>query len=127
MTQSFQCVGYVKTVRPTGGLVIGEVPGKVALVISDVDAGDTLGYFPRDRRPQVGARVGVLGTWVSMEVPLSALSAEALEDLSCGGRVPMGTPVQFQVDVDAWRVVSEDYDWLFDPFPSDGGSIPSSE
>jgi hypothetical protein len=108
MYERFQCVGVVKKVRAGDCHVVGEVPGKVALVIEDPDAGGCLGYFPRDRRPKVGARVGARGAFVEIEVPLERLSPEEREAL-CGG-----TPVQFQLDVTEWSVVDDDYDPLFD-------------
>ena len=114
MNDRFQYVGYVKKVTTRGRHVVADLPGKIALVISDMHAGDMLGYFPTDRRPRVGARVGVQGTWVEVEVPLALLDSEELEDLCCGGDTPVGTPLQSQIDVGTWSAVSEDYDPLFD-------------
>jgi hypothetical protein len=114
MSERFDYVGYVKKVREGDRHIVANVPGKVALVISDMHAGDMLGYFPQDRRPKTGVRIGATGTWVQVEVPLSALDSEELADLCAGGDTPTGTPLQSQLDVNGWSRVSEAYDPLFD-------------
>jgi hypothetical protein len=77
-------------------------------VIEDAHAGECLGYFPRERRPRVGARVGARGEFVVVEVPREAIAPEDLE------RIGGGTPVQHQLDVAEWTQVSRDFDPLFD-------------
>ena len=108
MTARFDCVGTIKKVRAGDGFVVGEVPGKIPLVIADPDAGDCLGYFSTARRPQVGTRIGARGTFVVMDVPLEAIPAEDRE------LAKLGKPVQHQLDVEQWSKVSDDYDPLFD-------------
>lgn len=105
---AFRWVGYVRKVRAGDNHVVAEVPGKVPLVIEDVHAGECLGYFPRERRPRVGARVGARGEFVVVEVPREAIAPEDLE------RIGGGTPVQHQLDVAEWTQVSRDFDPLFD-------------
>ena len=95
-----------------GHVVADNVPGKVPLVISDPDVGDRLAYFPKERRPTIGVRLGARGHWVVMDLPLAEIPPEDLKLL-----VGVGKPVQFQLDVDGWTKVSEEYDWLLDPPP----------
>jgi hypothetical protein len=108
MYERFSFVGYVKKVRAGDNHVVAEVPGKVALVIEDEFAGECLGYFSRERRPLVGARIGVRGEYVVVDVPLESIPPEDLE------RIGRGKPVQHQLDVADWTKVSRDYDPMFD-------------
>lgn len=108
MVRRFEWVGTVRKARAGSGHVVGEVPGKVALVIADVHAGECLGYFPRERRPRLGARIGARGAFVVIDVPPEDVAPEPRE-LARGG-----TPVQHQLDVEDWTEVGEDDDWLFD-------------
>lgn len=106
MSSRFEWVGVVSKVRPDGRHVVGEVPGKVALLIADEELGECLGYFPRARRPRLGVRVGVRGDYVVMDVPLERIPPE--ERAALWG----GTPVQDQLDVEDWEEVDEDFDPL---------------
>lgn len=108
MSTRFEWVGTVRKVRAGDGHVVGETPGKIALVIADRHTGECLGYFSRERRPRVGARIGARGHFVVVDVPLEAIPPED-RWLARGG-----TPVQYQLDVAEWTVVSEDYDLYFD-------------
>lgn len=111
MSERFQWVGVVKKARPGDGHVVGEVPGKVALVLHDPEVGsECLAYFPRDRRPKVGVRVGARGEYVQVDVPPEAIPPEDREWMVGPGC----TAVQHQLDVAEWSVVSEDYDPFFD-------------
>lgn len=105
MARRFDRVGTIRKVRAGDPYVVGEVPGKIPLVIADEEVGDwILGYFPRERRPQVGARIGARGQYVVMDVPLERIPPEEREWIG------NGNPVQFQLDVEEWAKVSEDYD-----------------
>lgn len=108
MNERFNDVGTVRKVRPGDGHVVAEVPGKIALVMVDPYAGERLGYFSRERRPKVGARIGARGDDVVVDVPPEAIAPEDRE------LARLGKPIQFQVDVTEWTVVSDDDDPLFD-------------
>ncbi len=108
MTARFEWVGTVKKVREGDPHVVGEVAGTVPLVLADPYGGETLCYFPCRRRPRIGAWIGARGESVVMDVPLEAIPPEERE------WVGNGKPVQFQLVVEAWAVVSDDYDPLFD-------------
>ncbi|MCW8137579.1 MAG: hypothetical protein KIT58_01595 [Planctomycetota bacterium] len=110
MVRRFEWVGTVRKARAGSGHVVGEVPGKVALVIADVHAGECLGYFPRERRPRIGARIGARGAFVVMDVPPEQVAPEDRD----WALLPGCQPVQHQLDVEDWTEVGEDYDWLFD-------------
>ncbi len=105
----FQKVGRIQKVRAGDRHVVGESPGKIPLVIACDEAGDMLGYFPEGRRPRVGTRVGARGDYVVMDVPLERIPEDERGPLTPGCK-----PVQYQLDVTEWEVVSDDYDWLFD-------------
>lgn len=102
-------VGTIRKVRPGDPHVVGEIPGKIALVIDGEVDGELLGYFPSERRPRVGTRVGVHGQYVVMDVPLERIPLDERGPLFPGCK-----PVQHQLDVTDWNVVSDDYDFLFD-------------
>lgn len=108
MNERFEYVGTVRRVRPGDGHVVAEVPGKIALLLVDPYAGEHLGYFARERRPKVGVRIGARGEHVVVDVPPEALAPEDRE------LARLGQPIQFQLDVTEWTVVSDDYDPLFD-------------
>lgn len=108
MAERFEWVGVVSKVRPGSRHVVGEVPGKVALVIADEELGECLGYFPRARRPRIGVRIGVRGPYVAMEVPLERIPPDEREGLFGG------TPMQHQLDVEDWEEVDDDFDPLLD-------------
>jgi hypothetical protein len=105
----YQYVGHVRHVRPSDPFMIGEVPGKIAMVVNDLDAGETLVYFARDRRPQVGTRVGAFGEWVQMTEPATVENSPPGYPLT-----PTSLRCEHQLDVMAWKRVSEGYDWLMD-------------
>lgn len=104
MDAEFAYVGYVEQPAKHPYLVVEARPGMIPLALVNDEAGNMLGYFPEDRRPKVGTRVGVQGSWVKAEVPLAPLSP--------GERRPPGKPVQFQLEVESWTPVSADYDPL---------------
>lgn len=113
----FQWVGRIRKVRPGDHHVVGEVPGKVALVIDceDESGEEMLGYFAETRRPTIGARVGARGHYVVMDVPDEQIPPEDRELL---GSLGAGCQVQqHQLDVSDWQVVSDDFDRLFDGAP----------
>lgn len=102
MDAEYRWVGYVEPPARHPYLIVGEMPGRIPLALVDAEAGTKLAYFLAERAPQVGARVGVHGAWVVMDVPRSALAPE--------DRGIPGKPVQDQLEVESWEVVSVDYD-----------------
>lgn len=110
----YRAVGTIRKVRLGDHHVVGEIPGKVALVIVG-EADDMLGYFPEARRPRVGTRVGAHGQHVEMDVPLAKVPLEDRKHLGPGCRA-----VQHQLDVTDWEVVSDDHDWLLDSLQHPG-------
>lgn len=114
-TNGFQWVGRIRKVRPDDHHVVDELPGKVALVMDceDESGGQMVGYFPETRRPRIGARVGARGHYLVIDVPHETIPPEERELLGPLG--PGCQVVQHQLDVSDWQLVSDDYDWLFDP------------
>ncbi|MBL4846951.1 MAG: hypothetical protein JKY65_15635 [Planctomycetes bacterium] len=105
----YQHVGVVRSVRSTDRFMVGEVPGKIAMVISDLEAGDMLAYFALGRCPQTGTRVGAIGGWVQMTEPATRENSPPGYPMSPGGQ-----RCETQLDVLAWQRVAEAYDWLLD-------------
>lgn len=105
----FNYGGRVRNLRPEDSFKLGEIGGKVPLVICDPDVGPVLAYFDPARRPRVGMRVGAVGHWIRM-------SGSATTENS-----PPGFPVcsslnwvQIQLDVLAWQRLSANYDWVLE-------------
>jgi len=86
----------------------GEVPGRVALAICTEYGDSTVAYFDPNRRPKVGTRVGVRGTWLVLDVEIDP------EHTDCPLCQLGGNAVDFQLEVDSWTVVPPGYDPLFD-------------
>jgi len=107
MTRQFLYVGHVRRLRPRDKFLVGEVPGKIPLVVCDLEIGPVLAYFDAARRPKAGTKLGVRGSWVHMSEPAT------LENTPPGFPISAGTRfLEDQVDVESWTRVSESYDWF---------------
>lgn len=109
LTLQFVYAGRVRRLRPRDTFMVGEVPGKIPLVVCDPDIGPVLAYFDAKRRPKVGIKLGVRGTWVQMSEPATFENTPPGFPISAGMRC-----VQDQVDVEGWTRVSESYDWFME-------------
>ncbi|MEZ6187511.1 MAG: hypothetical protein R3F62_21195 [Planctomycetota bacterium] len=114
-TSTYDYGGVVHKIRPAMKLFPGELEGRVALAIV-TEYGDTIvAYFPRDRRPKVGTRVGLKGTWLSVDLELEDVLLRAEGCACCEALATLGEQhVDFQLDVESWQVVGPSFDFLLD-------------
>lgn len=108
--------GRVRKIREFMKLFPGEVEGRIPLAI-ETEYGDTIvAHFDPANRPKVDARVGLKGTWLVFDLDLEQVLARAEGCPCCEelARLELGQPVDHQLEVDSWRVVSLDFDFLFD-------------
>ncbi len=107
MTRQFLYVGHVRRLRARDTFFVREVPGKIPLVVCELEIGPVLAYFDATRTPLIGTKLGVCGTWVQMSEPATFENTPPGFPISAGTRF-----LQDQVDVESWTRLSESYDWF---------------